>query len=118
MGHFAKVLDGEVVNVIVAEPEFIASYVDTSPGTWIQTSYNTHGGVHTLGGTPLRYNFAAVGMLYDADADAFYEPTPFKGWVLNTNSYIWDPPTPHPDDGDVYIWDNDTESWVLAGFEQ
>lgn len=118
MGHFAKVLSGKVIDVIVAEPEFMASYVDTSPGTWVQTSYNTYGGVHAQGGTPVRYNFAAVGMLYDADADAFYEPTPFRGWVLNTNSYVWEPPTPHPDDGDAYIWDNDTESWVLAGFEQ
>lgn len=114
MAHFAKVVDGVVTQVIVAEQDFMDSYVDTTPGTWIQTSYNTYGGVHSDGGTPLRYNFAGTGMLYDETADAFYEPKPYEGWTLNTSTYIWEPPEDFPDDGQTYAWDNDTEAWVVV----
>ena len=112
MAHFAKVVQGKVINVIVAEPEFFDTFIDTSPGDWIQTSYNTKGGVHLNGGTPLRYNFASVGDNYDAEADAFYQPKPYEGWELNTDTYLWEPPTPKPDDGKKYKWDNDTLAWV------
>jgi hypothetical protein len=76
MGHFAKVVDGVVTQVIVAEPEFFDTFVDSSPGTWLQTSYNTIGGVHTQGGTPLRKNYAGIGYTYDATRDAFIPPKP------------------------------------------
>ena len=76
MGHFAKVTDGKVTQVIVAEPEFFETFVDSSAGEWMQTSYNTQGGVHLLGGTPLRKNYAGIGYTYDAERDAFIAPKP------------------------------------------
>jgi hypothetical protein len=114
MTHFAKVNNGVVVQVIVAEPEFFETFVDTSPGEWIQTSYNTHGGVHKNGGTPLRKNYAGIGFAYDAQRDAFIPPSPFPSWTLNEDTCLWDAPTPRPDDGKIYIWDEPTTSWVEA----
>jgi hypothetical protein len=112
MGHFAKVTDGKVTQVIVAEPEFFETFVDSSPGEWIQTSYNTQGGVHLLGGTPLRKNYAGIGFTYDRTRDAFIPPQPFASWVLNEDTCLWDAPTPYPTDGKVYRWDEPTTSWV------
>ena len=112
MGHFAKVTDGKVVQVIVAEPEFFETFVDSSAGEWIQTSYNTHGGVHSLGGTPLRKNYAGVGFTYDRTRDAFIPPQPFASWTLNEETCLWDAPTPYPADGKIYRWDEPTISWV------
>lgn len=89
MAHFAKVLDGKVIQVIVAEPEFFDSFVDTTPGEWIQTSYNTHGGVHLLGGTPLRKNFAGIGFTYDSNRDAFIPPKPAESSVLDEETCLW-----------------------------
>ena len=118
MAHYAKVVNGKVDQVIVAEPDFFDSFVDSSPGEWIQTSYNTRGGVHydpetnePDGGEQLRYNFAGVGYNYDAQADAFYAPQPFSSWILNTESYIWEAPTPMPDDDNRYTWNEETTSW-------
>jgi hypothetical protein len=111
MGHFAKVNNGVVEQVIVAEPEFFTSFVDTSPGEWIQTSYNTHGGVHATGGTPLRKNYAGIGFTYDRVKDAFISPKPFKAWVLNETTCLWEAPTATPDDGKPYAWDDATDSW-------
>tara|TARA_B100000085_G_scaffold45404_1_gene38600 strand:+ start:481 stop:828 length:348 start_codon:yes stop_codon:yes gene_type:complete len=110
MAHFAKVLDGIVQRVIVAEQDYIDQLVETQPGEWIQTSYNTRGGVHSGGGTPLRKNFAGIGYHYDADADAFYEPQPYPSWTLNTTSYVWEPPVAHPGDG-AYTWNESSKSW-------
>jgi hypothetical protein len=112
MSHFAKVQDGKVVQVIVAEPEFFNTFVDSSPGEWIQTSYNTHGGVHTLGGTPLRKNYAGIGYTYDSQRDAFIPPKPFASWVLNDDTCLWDAPVAMPDDGKQYQWNEDTQAWV------
>jgi hypothetical protein len=112
MGHFAKVLDGKVTQVIVAEPEFFHTFVDSSPGTWIQTSYNTRGGVHALGGTPLRMNYAGVGYSYDRIKDAFIPPKPFASWTLNDDTCLWSAPTPMPTDNKFYRWDETTTSWV------
>ena len=112
MGHFAKVTDGKVTQVIVAEPEFFTTFVDTSPGEWIQTSYNTKGGVHLLGGTPLRKNYAGIGYTYDRTRDAFIPPQPFPSWALNETTCLWDAPTPYPNDGKVYRWDEAATSWV------
>ena len=110
MSHFAKVLNGVVVQVIVAEPEFFQTFVDTSPGEWIQTSYNTHGGVHANGGIPLRKNYAGIGYSYDRSRDAFIPPKLYASWTLNEDTCLWDAPTPMPTDG-VYTWDESTTSW-------
>ena len=112
MSHFAKVNNGIVEQVIVAEPEFFDTFVDSSPGTWIQTSYNTYGGVHKLGGTPLRKNYAGIGYTYDAQKDAFIPPKPYNSWTLNETSCWWEPPTPYPNDNKNYKWDEPTTSWV------
>jgi hypothetical protein len=111
MGHFAKVLDGKVTQVIVAEPEFFQTFVDSSPGEWIQTSYNTQGGEHKLGGTPLRKNYAGVGYTYDHTLDAFIPPKPFDSWELNEDTCLWHAPVPMPDDGKLYTWNETTTSW-------
>lgn len=112
MGHFAKVVDGKVTQVIVAEPDFFDTFVDSSPGAWIQTSYNTHGNQHTQGGTPLRGNYAGVGYTYDVVNDVFIPPQPFPSWVLNQSTWLWEPPVPMPTDGKMYRWDEPTTSWV------
>ena len=111
MSHFAKVLDGKVTQVIVAEKEFFDTFVDTSPGEWIQTSYNTFGNQHKLGGTPLRGNFAGVGFTYDRQNDVFYGPQPYASWTLNQTTWLWEAPTPMPQDGKLYRWDEATTSW-------
>jgi len=110
MSHFAKVLDGKVVQVIVAEQEFFNTFVDTSPGTWLQTSYNTYGNQHKLGGTPLRGNYAGIGFIYDHTNDVFYAPQPYQSWTLNQSTWLWEAPTPMPTDG-IYLWDEATTSW-------
>lgn len=112
MGHFAKVLNSTVIDVIVAEPEFFESFVDSSPGQWIQTSYNTYGGQHRTGGTPLRKNFAGVGYTYDVARDAFIPPQPFPSWTLNEETCLWDCPVAMPDDGKRYVWDEPNQEWV------
>ena len=117
MGHFAKVLDGKVTQVIVAEPEFFDTFVDSSPGTWLQTSYNTHGGVNTKGGTPLRGNYAGVGYHYDPVADVFYAPQPYASWVLSPKTFSWEAPIAMPKTGGPFMWDEATESWVLVPTE-
>jgi hypothetical protein len=111
MAHFAKVLDGKVTQVIVAEPEFFDTFVDSSPGQWIQTSYNTHGGQHPEG-RPLRKNYAGIGFTYDSVRDAFIPPQPFASWTLNEDTCLWDAPVAYPTDGKIYRWDESTTSWV------
>ena len=113
MAHYAKVNNGLVEQVIVAEAEFFDTFVDSSPGAWIQTSYNTFGGIHEKGGTPLRKNYAGVGYTYDADLDAFYTPQPFPSWTLNTETCLWEPPVPRPQDDNRYLWSEDTLSWTV-----
>tara|TARA_Y100001951_G_C11274521_1_gene260950 strand:+ start:1089 stop:1454 length:366 start_codon:yes stop_codon:yes gene_type:complete len=117
MSHFAKVKDGVVLKVIVAEQEFFNGFVDNSPGKWVQTSYNTRGGVHYApnswepdNGVPLRKNFAGFGYTYDKVRDAFYEPKPYPSWTLNEDTCQWNPPTPHPE-GEPKKWNEDTQSW-------
>ena len=113
MAHFAKVVSGIVTKVIVAEQEFFLTFMDDSPGEWIQTSYNTSGGVHTEGGTPLRKNYAGVGMIYDSVRDAFYAPQPYPSWILNEDSCLWEPPVAYPDaDSDErYEWNEENQTW-------
>lgn len=119
MAHFAKVRQGIVQQVVVAEPEFFDTFVDDSPGKWLQTSYNTRGGVHyDQEGNPsadqskaLRKNYAGIGFIYDKQKDAFYEPQPFDSWTLNETTCLWEAPVPHPDDGERYVWNEETQSW-------
>jgi hypothetical protein len=121
MAHFAKVNNGIVEQVIVAEPEFFETFVDSSPGQWIQTSYNTRGGKHYDPETgelsadqtkALRKNYAGIGFTYDAAKDAFIPPKPFNSWLLDEDSCLWEAPVAIPDDGKRYTWDEDTTAWV------
>jgi hypothetical protein len=112
MAHFAKVVDGIVTQVIVAEPDFFNTFVDDSPGQWVQTSYNTYGNQHRLGGTPLRGNYAGIGFTYDAVNDVFIAPTPFPSWVLSQTTWLWEAPVPMPTDGKIYGWDEPSLSWI------
>lgn len=121
MSHFAKVVDGVVVEVIVADQDFIDNFADKTTGEWIQTSYNTRGNVHygpdgePDDGVALRKNYAGVGYTYDAALDAFIPPQPFPSWTLDSIAGLWDPPVPHPNDGNIYTWDEITQSWELVG---
>lgn len=112
MAHYAKVTDGIVTKVIVAEAEFFDTFVDDSAGEWIQTSYNTIGGEHTLGGTPLRKNFAGIGFTYDYEKDAFIPPQPFSSWTLNEDTCLWEAPVAYPDDSKMYIWNESITNWT------
>jgi hypothetical protein len=118
MSHFAKVVNGKVTQVIVAEPEFFDTFVDSSPGTWLQTSYNTRGGLHygpdgePDGGVALRGNYAGIGFSYDQANDVFYPPQPYPSWVLNPKTYLWEAPVAEPTTGSPYSWDEATKSWV------
>jgi hypothetical protein len=111
MSHFAKVLDGKVIQVIVAEQEFFDTFVDSSPGTWLQTSYNTYGNHHPEG-RPLRGNYAGVGFTYDHANDVFYAPQRYASWVLNKDTWLWEAPTPMPTDDKKYSWNEETVSWI------
>jgi hypothetical protein len=121
MSHFAQVKNNIVQQVIVAEQEFINSLSDASD--WIQTSYNTRGNVHydpntnePDGGIALRYNYAANGYIYDSEKDAFIQPQPFPSWTLNENTCLWEPPIPHPIDGNLYNWDEEQQQWILLTY--
>ena len=109
--HFAQVEDGIVTRVIVAEQDVIDSGIFGQG--WVQTSYNTHGGVHANGNTPLRKNYAGIGYTYDSQRDAFIPPQPFPSWLLNEETCLWSAPIPMPTD-DLYHWDELTTSWVRA----
>lgn len=113
MGHFAKVENGIVTQVIVAEQDVINTGMFGAPDSWIQTSYNTYGGEHKLGGNPLRKNYAGIGYIYDSQRDAFYAPSPFPSWILNETSCLWEPPVSMPDpiEGYFYTWDEESVSW-------
>ena len=111
MSYFAKVNDDNIVEqVIIAES---AEWCETNiGGTWLQTSYNTSGGVHHAGGIPLRKNYAGVGYTYDAERDAFIAPNPYPSWTLNEDTCLWECPIPKPIDGKIYEWDEATLAWV------
>lgn len=111
MSHFAKVENGIVTQVIVAEQDVIDSGLFGEG--WVQTSYNTYGGVHKNGGTPLRKNYAGIGYTYDVVRDAFISPKPFASWVLDENTCLWNSPTPMPDDGQSYVWNEEQCRWDL-----
>jgi len=118
MAHYAKVVDNVVTKVIVAEPEFFDTFIDDSPGEWIQTSYNTYGGKHydpetneEDDGIPLRKNFAGIGFTYDPKKDAFIGFKPFESWVLNDDTCLWEPPVPLPEEG-RYVWNENITNWT------
>lgn len=116
MSHYAKVLDGIVIQIIVAEADFFNTFVDTNPGEWIQTSYNTIGNQHTQGGTPLRGNYAGLGYTYDRTHDVFYPPQPYPSWILNQTTWLWEAPTPSPTDNNRYNWDELTKTWIIVNY--
>ena len=126
MAHFAKIgLNSKVMEVLVVHNnELLDSNGDeqevngitfltntTGWAIWKQTSYNTHGGVHSNGGTPFRKNYAGKGYTYDETRDAFIAPKPYASWILNETTCIWEAPTPYPDDGEMYTWNEETLSW-------
>jgi hypothetical protein len=115
MSHFAKVTNGKVTQVIVAEKEFFDTFVDSSPGTWLQTSYNTHGNQHPEG-RPLRGNYAGIGYTYDATNDVFYAPQPFPSWILNNTTWLWEAPVTYPTDGKDYKWNELIINWEEVTF--
>ena len=113
MAHFAKIENGTVTQVNVIDEDYFAENRETRyTGTWVQTSYNTQGGVHLLGGTPLRKNYAGVGYTYDEARDAFIPPKPFNSWLLNEDTCLWDAPVAYPTDGKMYQWDEEQQQWT------
>lgn len=122
MAHFAKVQNGIVTQVIVAEQEFFNTFVDTSPGEWIKTSYNTRGGKYYNSETgelsedqskTLRKNYAGIDYLYNRELDAFIPPRPFQSWVLNEETCLWEAPILYPNDNKSYTWDEESQIWKL-----
>jgi len=120
MGHYAKVLNGKVTQVIVANADFFNTFIDTSPGTWLQTSYGTRGNVHYApnsdiadGKPPLRGNYAGIGFTYDSVNNVFYAPQPYLSWILDTTTWLWKAPVEMPTTEGNWVWDESTISWVL-----
>jgi hypothetical protein len=111
MAHYAKIENGIVTEVIVAEQDFINSGAVGNPSDWVQTSYNTHGGQHPEG-RPLRKNYAGVGFTYDSVRDAFIPPNQFPSWTLNEETCLWDAPIAYPTDGKYYYWDEAQLNWI------
>lgn len=120
MSHYAKIQNNRVVNVIVAEQDFIDNYAES--GEWIQTSYNTRANVHygpdgiPDGGVALRGNFAGYNYVYDREHDVFYEPQPYATWTLDTTTWTWQPPVPYPDDNKKYFWIDEIQQWISPTF--
>lgn len=119
MAHFAKVVDEIVVTVIVAEADFIATLEDAN--SWIQTSYNTRGGIHYMPNsiTPsddqskaLRKNYAGIGYTYDSERDAFIPPKPYPSWLLDETTCLWIAPKAKPSDNKMYKWNEELLNWV------
>jgi hypothetical protein len=127
MGHFAKLdKDNIVIKVIVAEPEFFETFVDDTPGQWIQTSYNTRAGIHYQPDSnipsedqskALRKNYAGIGYTYDRIRDAFIEPKPFPSWILNETTCLWEPPIARPttplEVNKSYYWNESILNWAI-----
>ena len=113
MSHYAQIdKDNIVTQVIVIEQDVIDTGLFGEPSSWIQTSYNTYGGVHATGGTPLRKNYAGIGYKYDSEKDAFIPPKLFTSWVLNNETCLWEAPVAMPTDGKLYNWNEETLTWI------
>ena len=122
MTHFAELQDGTVQRVIVAEQDFIDSSAVGDASNWVQTSYNTRGGIHYApnsndpdGGIALRKNYAGIGYTYDEDRDAFIPPKPYDSWILDEPTCTWETPVPYPNDDNRYVWNEETQAWDLSG---
>jgi len=116
IAHWAELDENNIVTRVLVgsneDPdEGYQWLIDNLGGTWVKTSYNTQGGVHSLGGTPLRKNYAGIGYSYDATRDAFIPPKPFNSWLLNEDTCLWDAPTPYPTDGKMYRWVEEDLNW-------
>jgi hypothetical protein len=117
MAYFAEIDENNVVTRVLAVDDlhelngqdFLANTLGLG-GTWIQTSYNTSGGVHAFGGTPLHKNYAGIG--YTFDGTGFFAPKPHDSWIFNSDNYFWEAPTPKPADDKFYTWNEETTSWV------
>lgn len=125
MAHFAKLDESNVVTQIVVTDnehpngdEGYQELVDIFGGTWIKTSFNTRGGQHYLGGTPFRKNYAIIGGTYDYSKDAFIPPKPFPSWNLNEETCLWEAPIPAPEDGKMYFWDEESQTWNIHPLDQ
>ena len=123
MAHFAKlgvenivervaVVSNDIATTEQAGMNFLNNLYNTRD-VWKQTSYNTQGGVHMLGGTPFRKNYASKGYTYDQEKDAFIPPKPYPSWTLNESTCRWDSPVDYPDDGKIYDWNEETQQWEL-----
>lgn len=122
MAHFAQIDENNIViNVIVAEQDFIDEGHVGDPASWLQTSYNTRGGIYYIPNTnipaedqskALRKNYAGLGYTYDVERDAFIPPKEYNSWILNEVSCLWEAPVPYPNDGNFYYWDEETLSWI------
>tara|TARA_R100000654_G_C2634343_1_gene120685 strand:+ start:152 stop:529 length:378 start_codon:yes stop_codon:yes gene_type:complete len=121
MAHFAKLGKGNIVERVAVVSNDIATTEQAgvdflnnlykTRDVWKQTSYNTYGGVHKLGGTPFRKNYAGVGFTYNEQRDAFISPKPYRSWTLNEESCIWEAPVAYPEDGGIYNWNEQTKTW-------
>lgn len=117
MPHFANVVDGKVLQVLAITQEVVDSGAFGDPSNWIQTSYNTRGGVHygpdgnPDGGIPLRKNYAGIGFTYDSVHDAFIPPKPFQSWTLDMETFEWRAPIEPPSDDKNYMWDEKDYMW-------
>jgi hypothetical protein len=117
MAHWAEIDNDNIVTRVLVgsneDPdEGYQWLIDNLGGTWIKTSYNTVAGKHTLGGTPLRGNYAGIGFIYDEELDAFYAPQPFASWTLNHTTFTWEAPKAYPTDGKFYTWDEEDRNWI------
>lgn len=121
MAHYALVQNGIVTEVVVADEAFISTGALGDPASWIQTSYNTRGGVHYVPNSnppepsedqskAINKNYAGIG--YSWDGIGFAAPQPYPSWILNPDTYLWEAPVPYPTDGGTYTWDEATQSWV------
>ena len=118
MAHFAKLDSNNIVVFVTAGRDEDNGKDDElslrTGDTYKQTSYNTHGGKHYLGGIPFRKNYAGIGYTYDPSRDAFIPPQPFQSFVLNEETCLWDAPVVMPDDGQLYNWNESTTSWEVV----
>ena len=129
MASFAKIENNivttvvSVVNEVIKDSNgieqeqlginFLRTLYNEPNAIWKQTSYNTVGGVHSLGGTPFRKNHAGIGYTYDETKDAFIAPKPYNSWILNEDTCQWKSPIPYPNDSDEYVWNEEAQSWTL-----
>lgn len=117
MSHFAKLDENNIVTFVTVgrqeDDGLEAELCERTGDVYRQTSYNTYGGVHALGGTPLRMNYAGIGFTYDEDRDAFIPPQPYASWVLDEDTCLWEAPVTYPTDDNNYSWDENSQNWIV-----